>query len=420
MKRSILVLNAGSSSLKFAVHARQPDGRLAMQVDGQIADLYGTPRFEARDAGGAALGEKSPRTAQTHHEQEQRTAQTHQEQPQSVEELGGNDPLEWLLGWLGAHAHAYDAVGHRVVHGGMHYAEAVRVDAAVLAALESLVALAPLHQPHNLAPIQRLAALQPDLPQVACFDTAFHRTNSELVQRYALPDALHQRGIRRYGFHGLSYTYIAAALSKFDARAAAGKCIVLHLGNGASLCALDGGVSVASSMGFSALDGIPMSTRSGALDPGVLLHLMRTEGMDAAALEKLLYRESGLLGISGVSGDMRALSSSANPDAALAIDVFVYRIVREIGSLMAALGGLDALVFTAGIGENAANIRARVIDGLHWLGARIDPLANARHGPCITSVDSQIIAWVIPTDEEGIIARQTLAVLDALIANRIE
>ncbi len=386
MVRAILTLNAGSSSLKFALHVHQVDGSLAMQLDGQTADLYGSPRFEARDASGQAA---------------------------PAHDVSGSDPLEWLLDWLRENGHAFDAVGHRVVHGGMHYAEAVRVDAAVLAALESLVALAPLHQPHNLAPIRRIAALHPALPQVACFDTAFHRSNSEMVQRYALPDELHQRGIRRYGFHGLSYAHIAAVLGRYDSRAAAGKCIVLHLGNGASLCALDGGVSIASSMGFSALDGVPMSTRCGALDPGALLHLMTAHGMDAAALERLLYRESGLLGISGVSGDMRVLGASSEPRAAFAIDVFVYRIVREIGSLVAALGGLDALVFTAGIGENAPDIRARVVQGLTWLDARLDPAANARHGPLITDVESSIAAWVIPTDEEGVIARQSFAVLDA-------
>lgn len=384
MNRAILVVNAGSSSLKFALHVANADGTLTMQVDGQIADLHGTPSFEARDAGGS---------------------------PMPARDLGDESPLEWLLGWLQEHGHLFDAVGHRVVHGGVHYAKALRVDAKVLGVLESLVPLAPLHQPHNLAPIRRLAALYPDLPQVVCFDTAFHRSNSDLVQRYALPDPLHQQGIRRYGFHGLSYAHIAAVLGDYDSRAATGKAIVLHLGNGASLCALEGGVSVAGSMGFSALDGIPMSTRCGALDPGVILHLISAHGMDAASLEKLLYRESGLLGISGVSGDMRALSASSEPRAAIAIEVFVYRTVREIGSLIAALGGLDAIVFTAGIGENAANVRARILDGLSWLGVRVDPAANARHGPRISTADSAIAAWVIPTDEEGVIARQTFALL---------
>jgi len=273
------------------------------------------------------------------------------------------------------------------------------------------VSLAPLHQPHNLAPIRTLLRRSPDLPQVACFDTAAHRSNPRLAQMFALPMNMFDTGIRRYGFHGLSYEYIASVLPRFDRRAATGKTVVLHLGNGASMCALANGRSMTSTMGFTALDGLPMGTRCGAIDPGVLLYLQSERGMDAKAVEKLLYNESGLLGVSGVSSDMRVLLTSAAAEAKIAVDLFTYRIGRELGSLAAALGGLDAIVFTAGIGEHAAPVRAAVCRGAAWLGIALDPDANEKHGPRISTVRSKVTAWVIPTNEELMIARHTRAVL---------
>jgi acetate kinase len=293
------------------------------------------------------------------------------------------------------------------VHGGAAYAQPVRLDHRLLAALERLVPLAPLHQPHNLAPIRLLLDRAPDLPQVACFDTSFHRTNPELAQRFALPAELHDAGVRRYGFHGLSYEYIASVLPALDARAAAGRTVVLHLGNGASMCALEAGRSVASTMGFTAVDGLPMGTRCGSLDPGVMLFLMDERGMDARAIETLIYHRSGLLGVSGLSSDMRTLLASDEPRARLAIDLYVYRIRRELGSLAAALGGLDALMFTAGIGENAPAIRSRVCRDAAWLGVELDPRANEQGGPRISAAGSRVSAWAIPTNEELMIARHT-------------
>jgi acetate kinase len=298
------------------------------------------------------------------------------------------------------------AAGHRVVHGGADFTAPVRVDAAVLAALDALVPLAPLHQPHNLAAIRAVSAAAPDLPQVACFDTAFHATIPAVAQAFALPRTLAAEGIRRYGFHGLSYEAIAARLPEVLGPRADGRVIVAHLGNGASLCAMRGRASVASTMGFTALDGLMMGTRTGTIDPGVLLHLMEAKGWDAARLGRLLYKESGLLGVSGLSSDMRALLASDAPEAAEAVALFVYRAVREIGSLAAALGGLDALVFTAGIGEHAAPVRAAIVAGCAWLGLTLDTAANAAGGPRISG-PGPASAWVVPTDEEGVIARAT-------------
>jgi acetate kinase len=280
-----------------------------------------------------------------------------------------------------------------------------------LTALEKLVPLAPLHQPHNLAPIRTLLTARPGLPQVACFDTAFHRSQPATAQAFALPADITERGVRRYGFHGLSYAYIASVLANFDARAAAGRTVVLHLGNGASMCALKAGASVASTMGFTAVDGLPMGTRCGAIDPGVILYLMDECGMDVRAVEKLIYQQSGLLGVSGISSDMRTLLESADPRARAAVDLFVYRIGRELGSLAAALGGLDAIVFTAGIGEKGAAIRSRVCRDAAWLGVALDAQANATHGPRISSEASAVSVWVIPTNEELMIASQTRAVV---------
>ena len=383
----VLVLNAGSSSLKFALYEGDGDTP-AVRVRGSISDIGRAPRFGARGADGSEWPAQA-----------------------LPADTGQDAALDWLLDHLAASGHGFDVVGHRVVHGGLRFDAPVRVDPPILAALDELVPLAPLHQPHNLAAIREIARRHPELPQVACFDTAFHRSHSEAEQRYALPDALHQQGIRRYGFHGLSYAYIAARLPQVDPRAAAGKTIVLHLGNGASLCALEAGRSVASSMGFSALDGVPMATRCGQIDPGVLLHLMAAQQMDVVSLEELLYRRSGLLGISGVSGDMRVLLASAAPGARAAVEHFVHRIVREVGALAATLGGLDTLVFTAGIGEHAAPVRAAVIQRLGWLGAALDPAANAANALRISADTSRIGVWVIATDEEQVIARATLALL---------
>jgi acetate kinase len=391
MADAILVLNTGSSSLKFSVFldGEPPEPLLRGQLEG----LFTRPRFVARDQHGRAAGE--------------------QEWPAGTR-LGHDGAIDFLFAWgrggaLGGHRIV--AAGHRVVHGGLKFTRPVRIDANVLAALEAFVPLAPLHQPHNLAAIRAIAQRAPELPQVACFDTSFHRTQPAVAHAFALPRRYAEEGVLRYGFHGLSYEYVASVLPGLDARAAAGRTVVAHLGNGASMCALRGGQSVASTMGFTAVDGLPMGTRCGALDPGVLLYLMDHHGMDARALEKLIYQQSGLLGVSGVSSDMRTLLTSPDPRAAEALDLFVYRIGRELGSLAAALGGLDALVFTGGIGENAAVIRARVCRDAAWLGLDLDETANDAGGPRITYPGSRVSAWVIPTNEELMIAQHTRRLL---------
>ena len=389
---AIVVVNAGSSSIKFVVFAER-EAALEPVIRGQIEALFTAPRFVARDREGRVQEEKS--------------------WGQGVK-LGHDGAMAYLAGHLQegrAEGLELAAVGHRVVHGGMQYSAPARVDAGVLAALEKLVPLAPLHQPHNLAPIRTLLATRPGLPQVACFDTAFHRTQPALAQAFALPAEITGSGVRRYGFHGLSYAYIASVLPRYDARAAAGRTVVLHLGNGASMCAIKGGASVASTMGFTAVEGLPMGTRCGALDPGVILYLMDSRGMDARAIETLLYQQSGLLGVSGISSDMRTLLGSSDPRAKLAVDLFVYRIGRELGSLAAALGGLDAVVFTGGIGENAAAIRERVCRDAAWLGVALDAAGNDRGGPRISTAGSRVAAWVIPTNEELVIATQTRALV---------
>ena len=387
MSDAILVVNAGSSSIKFSLFLERGEA-LDPLLGGQIESLYTAPRFKAKDAAGAVLGEQQWAQGET---------------------LGHDGAIAYLAGFLRERLgeHRLAAVGHRVVHGGLDYAAPVRLTAEIAGHLERFIPLAPLHQPHNLKPIRLLLANQPQLPQVACFDTAFHRHQPEVAQAFALPSEITDRGVRRYGFHGLSYEYIASVLSEYDARAAAGRAVVLHLGNGASLCAIQGGISVASTMGFTAVDGLPMGTRSGNLDPGVVLYLMDELKMDARAIEKLLYQQSGLLGVSGISSDMRTLLASDEPRAKFAVELFVYRIGRELGSLAAALGGLDALVFTAGIGEHAAPIRERVCQAAAWLGVELDPAANAAGGPRISAENSRIPAWVIPTNEELMIARQT-------------
>ena len=303
-------------------------------------------------------------------------------------------------------------IGHRVVHGGMAYTQPVQVDEAVLKVLDTFIPLAPLHQPHNLAPIRRALERAPELPQVACFDTSFHRTQPDVAQMFALPTELREAGVLRYGFHGLSYEFITSILPDIDSKAAKGRSVVLHLGNGASMCALEAGRSLASTMGFTAVEGLPMGTRSGSLDPGVILYLMDQRKMDVRAIEKLIYNKSGLLGVSGISSDMRTLLSSEAPQAKLAVDLFVYRICRELGSLAAALGGLDAIVFTAGIGENAPVIRSRVCRDAAWLGVDIDEAANTAGRGCISTGSSRVAVWVIPTNEELMIARHTRRLLE--------
>ena len=387
MADAIVVLNAGSSSIKFSLFvARRAE--LELELHGQVESVYSTPHFIAKRHDGTRAAEKF--------------------WPEGSK-LGHDGALDHLVAFLRAEL-ADDhliGVGHRVLHGGLDYKGPVRIDPGVATALEKLVPLAPLHQPHNLAPIRRLLDRVPDLPQVACFDTSFHSTNPDLARRFALPEELHEAGIRRYGFHGLSYEYIASVLADYDANAARGRVVVLHLGNGSSLCAIKAGQSVATTMGFSALEGLAMGTRSGSLDPGVILYLMNQRGMDVRAIETLLYHQSGLLGVSGISSDMRTLLASRDQRAKLAIDLFCYRIRREVGSLAAALGGLDAIVFTGGIGENSAAIRGRVCGDMAWLGVELDSAANALSGPRISVPASRVSAWSIPTNEELMIARHT-------------
>jgi acetate kinase len=397
MSDAILVVNAGSSSIKFSVFVDRA-GTPALALRGQIEGLYTRAHFIAKGAAGATVSEKTW---------------------DSGAKLGHEGAVDHLAVFLRSELTEVRlaGVGHRVVHGGLEYTKPVRVDANVLAKLEKFNPLAPLHQPNNLKPIRLLLERQPQLPQVACFDTSFHRSQPPVAQRFALPDELHEAGVRRYGFHGLSYEYIASVLPQHDGRAAAGRTVVLHLGNGASMCAMEGGMSVASTMGFTAVDGLPMGTRCGSIDPGVILYLMDQRGMDARAIEKMIYNQSGLLGVSGISSDMRTLLASKEPRARLAVDLYVYRIRRELGSLAAALGGLDAVVFTAGIGENSAAIRERVCRDAAWLGVELDAAANGKGGARISTAGSRVSAWVIPTNEELMIARHTRALLGAAVAS---
>jgi acetate kinase len=398
MPNAILVLNAGSSSLKFSVfQAERGDQRLL--AHGQIEGIGSTPRFVLRGSANETL-EDQTLTADADADADADASLDHEQ------------ALALVLEKYKARFSGYRlvAAGHRVVHGGVKFTQPVAITPDVLAEIESLVPLAPLHQPHNIAAIRAAMRTMPSLPQVACFDTSFHRTQPEIAQLFGLPRRFTNDGLRRYGFHGLSYEYIASVLPGIDARAASGRTIVAHLGNGASLCALKEGKSVATTMSFTPVDGLVMGTRVGSLDPAAMLYLMTQYGMDAHALEKLIYHDSGLLGVSGVSSDMRVLLSSNDPHAAEAIELFVYRIAREIGSLAAALGGLDALVFTAGIGENAAPIRAKVCRAAQWLGANLDESANDRGGPKI-SHDGDVAVWVIPTNEELIIVEHTKRVL---------
>ena len=391
MSDTVLVLNAGSSSIKYSVFI-EDDRALALNLRGQIEGLHTEAHFEARDSRGDRVADRRWAEGAA---------------------PGHDGAIAFLTDFLREYLdhHRLVAVGHRVVHGGERYFAPVRVTDEILRDLEGLVPLAPLHQPHNLRPIGLLLSLAPQLPQVACFDTSFHRTIPDERQAYALPDRITAHGVRRYGFHGLSYEYIASVLPKVDRRAAEGRTIVLHLGNGASLCGMRACTSLGTSMGFTALGGLPMGTRCGDLDPGVLLFLMQELKMDASLIEALLYRESGLLGVSGLSSDMRTLLASKDAKASFAVKVFVDAVSRQVGAMAASLGGLDALVFTAGIGEHAAPVREQVCRNVEWLGVDLDAAANLRHGPRISTDGSRVSAWVIPTDEEQMIALHTLALI---------
>lgn len=383
----VLVLNAGSSSLKFCTYGPGPGGSWQLTARGRIEGLGSRPQFRALAGDGACLAEELL--------------------PDTVDGIPA--ALEVVTRWLDIRQDGSRllGVGHRVVHGGARYVAPVVVTPAVLAELRTLVPLAPLHQPWNLAVIEAIARRSPDVTQVACFDTAFHRDQPAVAQVLPLPAELRDRGLQRYGFHGLSCEYIAAVLPTVAPPLARGRVIVAHLGSGASLCALQAGRSIDSTMGFTALDGLCMGTRPGAIDPGVVLYLFQQLQLPAREVEALLYRRSGLLGLSGISHDMRDLLASEAPAARLAIDYFVYRAAQEIGALAASLGGLDGLVFTAGIGENSPAIRARIGAACAWLGVALDAAANARGGPLLSTPDSRVAVFVLPTDEELMIARHT-------------
>jgi acetate kinase len=392
MSDLIIVLNAGSSSLKFTIYA-DTEGKPAALYDGQIEGIGIEPFFKVKDGAGKVVEEKKWPTGSS---------------------LDHEGAIDALFSWGSRVLNSSDrivAVGHRVVHGGLEYTKPTVVNDHILEDLEKFVPLAPLHQPHNLAAIRNIAKRFPDISQVACFDTSFHTTIPAVAQAFALPRKFSEQGLRRYGFHGLSYEYIASVLPGIDPEAARGRTVVAHLGNGASLCAMQGLNSTACTLGFTAVEGLMMGTRCGTLDPGVMLYLMDECGMNPRELETLIYKESGLLGVSGISSDMRTLLESKDPRAAEAVELFVYRITRELGSFAAALGGIDALVFTAGIGENAAPIRERVCRAAQWLGLEFDERANAARGPRISREGSRVRAWVIPTDEELMIARHTQRLL---------
>ncbi|HNB26878.1 MAG TPA: acetate/propionate family kinase [Alphaproteobacteria bacterium] len=389
MTQRILVLNAGSSSVKFATFAVRNDADPALELKGQVSGIgQGTTKLSAADASGKKLDWGRPTSLATH-----------------------EDALGLLIDRLEIAARRQDWIGagHRVVHGGTGFSAPVRIDDGAVETLAALIPLAPLHQPHNVSPIRALRRLLPKLPQVACFDTAFHTTQPDLAQRFPLPEEYWSQGLRRYGFHGLSYEAILHALP----RVAGGippRLVVAHLGNGASMAAIRDGRCVASTMGFSTLDGLMMGTRPGVIDPGLLLHLLHG-GMSLERLEKLLYHESGLQGVSGLTSDMKTLLDSADDRAKLAVAMYCYRAARELGSLAAALGGVDALVFTGGVGENAAPVRAAICDSAAWLGLDFDAAANSRGGPLISKAGSRLAAWIVFTDEELTIARHTRRVL---------
>jgi acetate kinase len=393
MREPILVINAGSSSIKFSVFETTAERGLLAGAHGQVEGIGTSPHLDVADVQGKKLANEAVGAG----DHEAAIAAIH----------------EWFAAHVGSEA-GFSGIGHRIVHGGLVYSEPVLIDDRILSDLAALIPLAPLHQPHNIAAIRAVAAVAPKVPQVACFDTAFHRSQPTIAQEFALPRELTAKGVRRYGFHGLSYEYIVSALPDVAPECVNAKIVVAHLGNGASMCAIDNGSSVATTMGFTAVDGLPMGTRTGTLDPGVILYLLQNERMDAKAIEQLIYQRSGLLGVSGISSDMRTLLASRAPAAKEAVDLFVYRIGRELGSLAAALGGLNGLIFTGGIGEHAAEIRARVCEDSRWLGIILDEGANAKDGPRISNPKSLVSVWVVPTDENMMIGRHTRALLDRL------
>ena len=383
-----VVLNAGSSSLKFCIFRRPQNEAWDWASRGQIEGIGTAPRFSAKDGSGQKLEDRELDKSAVR---------------------DGRSALEALASWLRSTYGGASVlgVGHRVVHGGAHYAGPTVVTPEVMKDLRELIPLAPLHQPHNLAAIEAVAERLPGVPQVACFDTSFHRGQPAVAEVVPLPRDICSAGVQRYGFHGLSYEYIASVLPQVARSIANGRVIVAHLGSGASMCAMMDRKSVDSTLGFTALDGLCMGTRPGALDPGVVLYLFQSLGLGAKDVENMLYKKSGLLGISGISNDMRDLLGKPEPAAKLAVDYFVYRAAKEIGALAAVLGGIDGLVFTAGIGENSAEIRSRICAASEWLGIELDPEANSTRGPRISRANSRVSAWVIPTNEELIIARHT-------------
>jgi acetate kinase len=390
---TILVVNAGSSSVKFQVFETDGRAKLKRLVKGQMDGIGVRPRLRAQAADNSPLIDRTYDVV-------------------AVPDVAG--AIRETGAWLRASQDVnLIAVGHRVVHGGPGYSQPLLIDRSIVEKLERYVPLAPLHQPNNLAPIRAMLKSHPELPQVACFDTAFHRGHSAMADHFAIPESLYKEGVRRYGFHGLSYEYVSRRLKELSPDVASSRVIIAHLGSGASMCALAGGRSIESTMGFTALDGLPMGTRPGQIDPGVVLYLVSEKGMSAEAVQKFFYNDCGLKGLSGISNDMRVLETGDEPGAILAIDYFVYRIGLYAGMLAAALGGLDAFVFTAGIGENSAGIRARIVEKLEWLGAKLDVKANVAQKPLISRPDSRVKVFVIPTDEELMIAEHTLALISA-------
>jgi acetate kinase len=401
MNEKILVVNAGSSSIKFQLFAVAPEDRLERRLKGQIDGIGTRPRLVAVSPDREIIVDKTWDVADV------------ADVPAALDQV-----IAFLRPQIGGDLP--NAVGHRVVHGGATFAEPVAITSHVLATLEKLTPLAPLHQPNNLAPIRAVRTRRPHLLQVACFDTAFHRGHPEVADRYAIPEYLYANGVRRYGFHGLSYEYIARRLSVVAPEIADGRVVVAHLGSGASMCAISGGRSMDSSMGFTAMDGLPMGTRPGELDPGVVLYLLSEMKMSPSDIESFLYKDCGLKGLSGISNDVRTLLASSDPQAKLALDYFTYRIALFTGTLTAAMGGIDGFVFTAGIGENAPVIREAVMRRLSWLGLDIATLANKKNAQCISRKGARVPCFVIPTDEEQMIASHTLRVMRERSASALE
>jgi acetate kinase len=392
MSETILVVNAGSSSLKFKVYEMDSELAVEAKLEGKVDGVGTRPRLRIRSIKGGLLIDETYRENKV------------RDLPEAL--ALARDRLTGLLA-----GRMPRALGHRVVHGGPTYSRPVLIDDEVLAALDRAVPFAPLHQPNNLAPIRALRERAPEIPQVACFDTAFHRDHPALADRYAIPESLYEEGVRRYGFHGLSYEYVTSRLAEIAPEVASGRVLIAHLGSGASMCGVKAGRSIESTMGFTALDGLPMGTRCGQIDPGVVLYLLTEKRMKAKAVEHFLYHECGLRGLSGISSDIRDLLVSDSPSARFAIEYFVYRIAVAAGALAVALGGVDAMVFTAGIGENAPAIRAAVVRRLEWLGLQLDEFQNARGGPRLSPVGARVACFAIPTDEEVMIARHTVGVL---------